>query len=95
MSWLWDQDVDDDDDDLEELFTHFVETVRAGQERLSVGDESPYLYYFCRGSYDYENVTSIPNADILNSDPNHMVRAWMSMLYVFLTDHLFVLEGGE
>ena len=95
MAWLWDQPADDGDPDLEELFEYFVETARDGQERLWAEEESDELYTYCRATFDYDADQAIPWQEHFKRDPNYMVRTWMAVLYVFLTDHLFVLEGGE
>ena len=95
MVWLWDQHAEDGDPDLEELFEYVVETVRGGHTRLAAAEEDEALYDYCTGSYDYDVREQIPFLDRLRFDPHYSVRAWQAVLYVFLTDHLFVLEGGE
>jgi hypothetical protein len=95
MAHLWDQEVDADDPDLNELFDHFVETVRDGSRRIEAGVESASLYTYCMGDYDFDNRQAIPYGSSVRQDPNYIIRAWKSLIYVFLTDHLFVLEGGE
>ena len=80
---------------LLELFEHFVETVRDGLGRIEAGDESSSLYTYCRGDYDFDNHQPIPYGDNVRADAHYIIRAWKALIYVFLTDHLFVLEGGE
>jgi len=95
MYWLWDQRVAEDDIELEELFDYFVATTQAGQERIDSGEEFWWLSWSCRGDYDHEMQQTIPNDQVVATDRNYTVRAWQAMLYVFLADSLFVLEGGE
>jgi hypothetical protein len=93
LTWsMWGERHEVDSPEIDELYQLWFELWTIGLEEIEAGSESVHLHWGCRGSWNLGTGAELPQEERVSSDPRFVVRAWTSLLSIFLDDPAFLYE---
>lgn len=84
--------LDVSDPEVERTYKLFLDTWKDGTAAVAAGKENPWLSWWCQARVDPNTQVDLPASELIDTDENYTIRAWMAVMSYLLSDYNFLYE---
>lgn len=81
-----------DDPEVARTYDLFLETWKDGAANVASGSENAWLSWWCQARVDPNTQVDLPTEQLIDTDENYTIRAWMAVVSYLLSDYDFLYE---